>query len=307
MSERVVVTGGTGFVGSALIKRLAPEREVVVLTRKGALPEELAALGSVRAARWDASSVGDWAKELDGAGAVVHLAGELAVGVRYTKAVKRRLFESRVTSARVLVEAIERAQERPRVLVSASGTDYYQSGLTDEPVDESAPPGAGFLSDLCVEWEAAVRAAEAFGVRVVSARSGAVIGRGGWGTRTMALPFKLFVGGPLGTGRQIFSWVHIDDVVSFYRRAIDDSALVGPVNLVAPEALPQAEFARAIGKTLHRPSYLPAPSFALRLLFGEGADPILFGRRVVPKKLEALGFRFAFPTVEAGLADALRE
>ena len=306
MSERIVVSGGSGFVGRALVKRLAPERDVVVLTRGGALPEELAGLGTVRAVTWDAANVGDWANEIDGAAAVVHLAGEPAVGVRYTKAVKRRLFESRVTSAEALVRAIERAKRRPRVLVSASGTDYYAAGLTDEPVDESAPPGEGFLSELCVAWEGAVRAAEAFGVRVVYARSGAVIGRGGWGTRTMALPFKLFVGGPLGTGRQIFSWVHLDDAAAMYHRAIDDSTLRGPVNLVAPEALPQAEFARAIGKTLHRPSFMPAPSFVLQALFGEGANPILLGRRVVPKKLEALGFRFAFPTVEAGLRDALR-
>jgi uncharacterized protein (TIGR01777 family) len=300
MSERIVVTGGTGFVGRALVKRLAGEREVVVLTRGDTLPRELEGLGGVRAARWDATSVGAWASEL------VHLAGAPAVGVRYTKAVKQRLFDSRVKSAEALVQATARAKRRPRVFVSASGVDYYAGRLTEEPVDESAPPGTGFLSELCVAWEGAARAAEPLGVRVVCARSGVVIGRDGGGLGTMALPFKWFVGGPLGTGRQIFSWVHLEDAVSILTRALDDSALGGPVNVVAPEALPQADFARALGKALHRPSFMPAPSFALRALFGEGADPILLGRRAVPKKLEALGFRFAFPTVEGALADALR-
>ncbi|HEX6764406.1 MAG TPA: NAD-dependent epimerase/dehydratase family protein, partial [Polyangiaceae bacterium] len=199
MSERIVVTGGTGYVGRALVKRLAPVRDVVVLSRGRALPDELAALGSVRAVTWDAANDGEWSTEVDGAHAVVHLAGAQAVGLRYTKAVKRRLFDSRVKSAEALVRAIERANRRPRVLVSASGVDYYAGGLTDEPIDESAPPGSGFLSELCVAWEGASRAAEALGVRVVCARSGVVVGRGGGGLGTMALPFRFFVGGPLGT------------------------------------------------------------------------------------------------------------
>jgi uncharacterized protein (TIGR01777 family) len=247
---------------------------------------------------------GEWEQAIDGASAVVHLAGAQAIGIRHTKAVKQRLHDSRVKSAEAIVSAIERARRRPSVLVSASGVDYYAGRLTDEAVDESSPPGEGFLSRLCVAWENASRRAEAFGVRVVLARFGVVLGPGG-GLRTMALPFKLFVGGPLGTGKQIFSWIHHADAVAALVRSIDDAALRGPVNFVAPEAPPQAEFARAIGKALHRPSFMPAPSFALRALFGDGADPILFGRRAVPKRLEELRFRFRFPSVEAALADAL--
>jgi uncharacterized protein len=305
MSERIVVTGGTGFVGRALVKKLAPGRELVVLTRSGELPEELAALGNVRAAAWDASSPGDWENALDGASAVVHLAGAQAVGVRWTDEVKRRLWESRVKSSEALVGAIGRAARKPRVLVSASGVDYYRGRLTDEPVDESEPPGESFLAKLCVAWEGAVRGAEAHGVRVVSARFGVVLAPDGPLT-TMARPFKLFVGGPLGTGRQIFSWVHRHDALTALARALHDEAMSGAFNVVAPEALPQAEFAKRLGRVLHRPSLVPAPSFALRALFGEGADPILFGRRAVPKRLEALGFRFSFPSVDGALADALR-
>ena len=304
MRERVVVTGGTGFVGRALVKKLAVEREVVVLTRGGALPDDLAELGSVRGASWDAASGGEWERELDGAGAVVHLAGAQAVGVRYTEAVKTRLWESRVKSAEALVAAIGRAQRRPSVLVSSSGVDYYRGRLSDEPVDESEPPGDGFLSRLCVAWESAARGAEPLGVRVVSTRLGVVLGPNG-PLATMALPFKLFVGGPLGSGRQTFSWVHLEDALAAFELALGDPSVSGGLNVVAPEALPQAEFAKRLGRALHRPAFLPAPAFALRALFGEGAEPILFGRRVVPKRLEALGFRFAFPTVDAALAAAL--
>jgi uncharacterized protein (TIGR01777 family) len=306
MSERIVISGGTGFVGRALAKKLAPGREIVVLTRGGRLPDELAALGSVRAAPWDATSAGAWESAIDGADAVVHLAGEQAVGIRYTESVKRRLYESRVNSAGALVGAIARARRRPRVVVSASGVDYYRGRLSDEPVDETESPGDGFLARLCVAWEDAARAAEPLGVRVCALRLGVVLAQNG-PLATMALPFKLFVGGPLGSGRQIFSWVHRDDAVAAFERAVVDGALSGAINLVAPEALPQAEFARRLGRVLHRPSFVPAPSFALRALFGEGADPILFGRRVVPARLEAAGFRFAFPTVDAALADAFRE
>jgi uncharacterized protein (TIGR01777 family) len=304
MLERVVVTGGTGLVGKALVRALAPGREVVVLTRSGALPPEFEALGSVRAVGWDAKTVGEWAREVDGAAGVIHLAGAQAVGVRWTKRVKQRLYDSRVKSADVVVEAIRLASSRPRVLVSSSGTDYYAGHLDDEPVDESAPPGTSFLARLCVDWEGAVRAADALGVRTVSARLGLVVGRSK-PFRLMTLPFRLFVGGPLGSGRQIYSWVHVADVATALLRCLEDPAFSGPVNVCAPEALPHREFARRLGRALHRPSWFPVPGFALRLLFGEGAEPMLYGRRVVSKRLEDIGFRFAYPSLDAALADVV--
>lgn len=302
MPERIVISGGTGFVGQALVKALATEREVVVLTRGSELPPDLRGLESVRAVTWNATGGGDWERVIDGASGVVHLAGAQAVGVRWTEAVKQRLYDSRVRSAEALVRAIGRAERPPRVLVSASGLDYYAGRLTHEAVDESEPPGDSFLARLCVDWESVAHAAEASGARVVCARPGVVLGRSD-PVRQMVLPFKLFVGGPLGTGKQIFSWVHLTDTVAALRRCLDDPALSGGVNVVAPETLPQAEFARALGRVLHRPAFMPAPAFALRAIFRDGAEPILFGRRAVPKKLEAVGFRFAFPTVESALAD----
>src|SRR5687767_11272704 len=213
MPERIVISGGTGFVGKALVKSLAPEREIVVLTRGSELPPDLQGLDSVRAVTWDATSGGEWERAIDGASAVVHLAGAQAVGVRWNEAVKQRLYDSRVGSAEALVRAIERAESPPRALVSASGLDYYAGRLTHEAVDESEPPGESFLARLCVDWERVAHAAAAFGVRVVCARPGVVLGKSD-PVRQMVLPFKLFVGGPLGTGKQIFSWVHITDAVA---------------------------------------------------------------------------------------------
>lgn len=305
MSERIVLSGGTGYVGAALTKRLsATGKEVVVLARSGRLPPALQNLPGVTAVPWDARSLGAWASAVDGAWAVVHLAGEPAVGQRFTESVKQRIFDSRVKSAEVLVQSIERAQQRPAVLISASGVGYY-GPRGDEPCDESTPPGDDFLARVCVAWEGAVRAAEPLGVRVAITRLGVVLGPGGGALPVMARPFKLFAGGKLGDGQQIFSWVHLDDVVAVLERCLNDASMSGPFNVASPEALPQAEFADALGQALHRPSWLPAPKFALKLLFGEGSGPILTGQRAVPKRLEDAGFRFAHPKLDETLSDSL--
>lgn len=305
MSERIVVSGGTGYVGVALVKRLsATGNEVVVLARSGRVPPSLQNLPGVSAVPWDARSLGAWASAVDGARAVVHLAGEPAVGQRFTATVKQRIFDSRVKSAEALVQAIERAQQRPAALISASGVGYY-GPRGDEPCDESTPPGDDFLARVCIAWEAAVRAAEALGVRVAITRLGVVLGPGGGALPVMARPFKLFAGGKLGDGQQIFSWVHLDDVVAVIERCLNDASMSGPFNVASPESLPQAEFADALGHALHRPAWLPAPKFALKLLFGEGSGPILTGQRAVPKRLEEAGFRFAHPKLEETLSDSL--
>jgi uncharacterized protein (TIGR01777 family) len=307
VSQRVVVSGGTGYVGSALVSRLAAEgREVVVLSRSQHLPSELAALSSVRARVWDARSPDAIVDALDGAAAVVHLAGARAVAVRFTRRRKKLILESRVKSAEALVAAIERCARRPSVVVSASGVDYYGAHPSDEACDESTPAGGEFLSRVCVEWEGAARAAERLGVRVATARFGVVLGPGKGPLRLMALPFRFFVGGPLGSGRQIFPWVHLDDALAALELCVQDPALTGPVNITAPGAVTQRELARALGRALHRPSFFPVPAFLLELLFGEGARPIVTGKRVVPQRLLTAGFRFRHPEIDGALADALR-
>ncbi|HTQ03535.1 MAG TPA: TIGR01777 family oxidoreductase [Polyangiaceae bacterium] len=305
---KIVVTGGTGYLGQTLVRRLAARgNEVVVLSRSGGMPPELAEVTGVRVMAWDPMNVdaGDLSSALDGAQAVVHLAGRKAVGERYTKRVKREILESRVKSTETLVTAWRRVRRRAPVFVCASGVGYF-GGRSGEhaPLDESAPPGQDFLARVCVEWEESARAAERFGVRVVSTRFGAVLGRGDGPLAVMAKPFKFMVGGPIGAGRQIFSWVHLEDAISALELAIDDARVTGPVNVVAPDAVSSTEVAKAIGRALHKPSWLRAPEFALRLLFGEGAEPLVTGQRAVPAKLEALHFRFRYPTLDEALAEA---
>jgi uncharacterized protein (TIGR01777 family) len=303
---RVVISGGTGFVGKALVKRLAARGDQVsVLTRASSLPKELAGLAGVEAVTWHAPEAGAWQKCLEGADAVVHLAGEQAVGQRWNEEVKKRLVTSRVDGARAIVDAFAKLERAPRVFVSASGVGFYGGRLDDAIVNESSPPGDDFLANLCVQWEAAVRAAEAHGARVAIVRLGVVFGREGGGLEEMAKPFRMFVGGPVGSGRQYFSWIHLDDVVEIFGRSLDDERWSGPVNAVAPHAVPQAEIAKAIGHVLHRPAFLRAPTFALKTLFGEGAAPIVTGQNVEPKVLRERGFAWKFGDLEAALRDCL--
>lgn len=305
MSQRIVISGGTGFLGRRLAQRFSREgQEVVVLTRSGRLPADLAELPGVRAVSWDAVSGGEWERELDGARAVIHLAGEQAVGVRYTERVKQRILDSRVKSGEALVRAIEKANVRPEVMISSSGVGYYGGRLDAAPLDEGAPAGDDFLASVCVAWEGAVRPVEELGVRLVVARLGIVLGKGGGALATMARPFKWFVGGVIGSGKQMFTWIHVDDVVDVLARALADASLRGPVNVAAPNAVDHTELAHALGRALHRPAIFPVPGFALRALFAEGAVPLLTGQNAIPKKLEGAGYRFQYTSIDAALAEA---
>ncbi|HEV8247290.1 MAG TPA: TIGR01777 family oxidoreductase, partial [Polyangiaceae bacterium] len=220
---RIVVSGGTGFIASALVPRLAARGdEVLILSRSGKLPERFAQSPGLSALSWDPPAPGPWQKSIDGVDAVVHLAGEQAVGQRYSEAVKKRIVASRVGSAERLVEAIAMAERKPRAFISASGVGYYGGRLDDLPLDESAPAGSDFLADVCRQWEAAARTAEPHGVRVAIARTGVVFGRHGGALETMIKPFRLFVGGPIASGQQYFSWIHLQDMVRVYLRLLDD-------------------------------------------------------------------------------------
>jgi uncharacterized protein (TIGR01777 family) len=312
MSKRVFVTGGTGFVGSALVEALSGRGDrVVVLSRDAARARARLPPGVDVVAGDPGSDSGSWQGHLAGADAVVHLAGASIAGKRWDARYKQILRDSRVESTRHVVEGMAALPEdqRPRVLVCASGADYYPGfdgdGVgDDDDVTESAPSGESFLARMCVAWEAEAQAAAAAGARVVCMRTAVVLGERGALPR-MLLPFKLFAGGPLGSGRQWFSWIHIEDAIRGYLFAIDEPALAGPVNLSAPDPVRFKTFTSALGRVLHRPSWLPVPGFAVKAAAGELGEYLLHGRRVVPAALQAHGFVSRYPTLDNALRDLL--
>jgi uncharacterized protein (TIGR01777 family) len=311
MAKTVVVTGATGMVGVPLVKALVARGDrVIALARDGARCAKR--LGDeVTCVEADLENAGAWRERLAGADAVVHLAGEPIAGTRWDAQQKQKIRDSRVESTRMIVEGIAALadEQRPKVLVTASGADYYGFANRelddDDPVDERAPAGDSFLSRVCLAWENEAAAAERLGVRVVRMRCGIVLGLGE-ALDKMTRPFKLFAGGRIGSGEQWFSWISLADAVAGYLAAVDDERYRGAVNLVAPEGTRNRDLARALGKALHRPSWMPVPGFALRAAVGnELAEYILEGRRVVPAVLEKHGFPFAHPTLAGALAAAL--
>ena len=301
---RIVITGGTGLIGSAVAREMGSAgHEVVVLTRDlskmGPLPP------NTRAAQWDGKTAGDWAKLLDGDTAIVHLAGDAIAAGRWTAEKKRRIRDSRVVSGRAVLEAIRQAKAKPRALLQGSAVGYY-GDAGDEVVTESHPPGDDFLARVCVEWEAATVEAAAMGVRRPVLRTGVVLSDQGGALPRMALPFRMLAGGPLGNGRQWFPWIHEADEVGAIRFLIEREDADGPFNLTAPEPLTNRDLSRALGEVLHRPSFAPAPGFALRLLLGEMADVLLHGQRAVPRKLLDLGYAFRYPEALGALRSLLR-
>jgi uncharacterized protein (TIGR01777 family) len=303
---KVVIAGGSGLVGrhlSALL--LADGWAVDVLTRDAGTAAHQDPPGT-RNVAWNSTADAALREALDGADAVVNLAGE-ALGPRpWTPGRKRSLLQSRLRATNALVDAIAAlpAGRRPNVLVNASGTDVY-TGRDSAPADETTTPTHDYLADLCLQWEAAARRAEALGVRVVFVRTAFVLARDAPVLRLLALPFRLFLGGRLGSGRQWFSWIHVDDLARIYRLAIVDGALNGPVNAAAPEPVPQRELARAIGRRLHRPSRFPVPGWLIRLVLWGQATLVLGSRRAVPARALAAGYVFLYPDLEQALADVL--
>jgi uncharacterized protein (TIGR01777 family) len=304
---RIVVAGGSGFLGRRLTTRwLEAGHEVIVLTRNphrtaGRLPTVTSP------SRWEPPGVDDaLVAVLRGADAVVNLAGVAIGGRPWTPGRKRAILQSRLDATRALVEAMRRQTdaERPKVLVNASGIDVYGDRPDGEMSEESAP-GTSFLAGVVVAWEDTAKAAEALGVRVVMARTALIVAPEALAWRLVLLPFRLFVGGPLGSGRQRFTWVHVDDAVGLYDLAIRHESIAGPLNMVAPQVPSQRELARAIGREMHRPAILPVPAFVLRIVLWGQADIVLHGRVAVPAKALAAGYQFRFPTVESALRDVL--
>lgn len=306
---KVVITGVTGFIGTQLARALGERGDTVVgLTRNPASPSarRVAAIPNARVAGWSGrpGSREEWWSAVDGADAVVHLAGESVVGHRWSDDYKRRILESRTRGTAAVVEAIGAAEKKPATLVSASAIGYY--GFRGaEPLDESAPAGSDFLATVCRDWEAAAKPVEALGVRLVTPRIGVVIGEEGGALSQMLPAFKLGVGGPIGSGRQWMSWVSLDDTIGLLLFVLDHAELRGPVNVVAPKALTNREFSKVLGRVVHRPSWLPVPKFALRIGLGAVAEMLVEGQHVVPAAARKAGYAFRFPELEPALQNAL--
>ena len=299
----VLVSGASGLLGSALLAALRARGEPVrALTRDATRlrPDQ-----AVEAVLWNGLDVPE--RALAGARAVVHLAGEPIFGGLPSAARRERMHASRVLSTRRLVAALARVPEaeRPGVLVCASAVGYY-GDRGEELLDETAPPGSGFLAGLCVAWEAEAAGAEALGLRRVSLRFAMLLSRGGGALSLLAPIFGLGLGGRVGSGRQWMPWLHLDDAVGLALRALDDGGLAGAVNAAAPEALRNADFTRALARAVRRPAFLPLPAPAVRLALGEIASELLDSRRVVPARARTAGYAFAHAELASALAAELR-
>ncbi len=302
---KIVIAGGTGLIGTAISRALVDGgHEVLVLTRGSSWRE---ASRGLRWVSWDPSDLRDCAEALAGADAVFNLAGTSIGRWPWTSRRKRQLRESRLSSTRCLVDAIGslRPDARPRVLLNASGTDIYE-GHDAEPADEDATPSDSFLARLCLDWEAEALKAETLGVRVVLMRTSSVLAPGAPYVRVISLPFRFFLGGRLGSGRQWVSWIDIADVVGLYLWALQSDAICGPLNVSAPDPRPQALYANALGIVLHRPARFWTPAWVIRVLLGDQATLPLGSRRVWPAKAMAAGYRFQRPRLEESLGVAFQ-
>jgi hypothetical protein len=300
---KVIITGGSGLVGRALTASLTADgHEVIILSRS---PEKVTQLPNhAQAEGWDGRSPQGWGHLVNETEAIVNLAGANLAGSRWTDARKKQLLDSRVLPGKAVAQAVEAATNKPRVVIQASAVGYY-GPRGDEEIDETASPGNDFAAKLCLDWEATAAPNARMGVRLATMRTGVVLSLKGGALPKQLLPFKLFVGGPVGSGRQWYSWIHIDDAVAAIRFLIDAESAAGPANLTAPNPVTNAQFGQTIGKVMGRPAFMPAPAFAMKLLFGEMSTVLLDGQRVIPKVLQNLGFAFKFPDVESALRDLL--
>jgi len=307
-SGRVFVAGATGQIGSRLVPALRQKGyEVVVLTRRVAQARQKLGDGpGLEYVEGDAMQPGAWMDRIAGCRGVINLVGEGIFARRWNDEFKKQLRDSRVLSTQQIVAAISRAVPKPEVLVQGSAVGYYGFRDDDSELTEDSPPGSDFMAQLCVEWEAAARAVEAAGVRLVILRTGVVFDPLGGALPKLVAPFKMLLfGGPVGSGRQWVPWIHWADEVGLCLFALERTTAQGPINAVAPNPVTNRELARAIGSVLHRPSFFPTPGFLLQLGLGEVAEVVVRGQKVLPKRASSLGYSFRFPELLPALRDLL--
>ena len=301
---RVIITGGSGLIGSALATDLLKDgHEVIALSRdpqgrRSHLP------AGVRVEPWDGRSADGWGHLAEGAWAIVNLAGENIGEKRWSEDRKRAILESRVLAGKAVTQAATQAAHKPAVVVQASGVGYY-GPQKEARISEESPAGTDFMSQICQQWEPATAGVEQAGVRRVIVRNGVVLSLMGGALPRMVMPFRFFAGGPLGSGQQWISWIHLRDEIAGLRFLMENQAASGVYNLTSPHPVRNRDFERAIGKAMHRPAVVPVPAFAIRLLFGEMAITVVEGQRVLPDRLEKAGFLFSYPKIEEALGDLL--
>lgn len=306
---RILLTGGTGLIGSRVAKLLAARGDTVVVVSRS--EKSLAKLPSRSTlVVGDPAQPGDWLNEVPMCDAVIHLAGEGVAASRWTADFKKRVLDSRVNSTKLIADKLAeqptRADGSPKAFLCASAVGYYGM-YADNATEfiETDLPGSGFLADVCVQWEAAADPARAAGVRVATIRTGVVLAADGGALPSMRTPFKLYFGGPVASGKQWISWIHIDDIVSLFLHVLDTPAANGPINGTAPEPLTNWGFSKTLGEALGKPAWLTAPALGLRLLLGERAEILTHGQRVIPAKAKALGYEFRHPLLENALRHLL--
>lgn len=299
---KILITGATGLIGRALCHALTEDGHAIVgVSRSSGKPAGLDVAGMYQ---WDSQAGPPPDAALDQVDAVINLAGEPIAAKRWSDQQKKSIRDSRIATTRNLVDGMRRAKRQPQVFVSSSAVGYY-GDRGDERLQETSPPGRGFMSDLCVEWEREATPASELGVRVVLVRTGVVFSADGGALDKILPPFKLGVGGRLGSGKQWFPWIHIDDIVGIFKHALQTVQVTGPINGAAPQGATNAEFTRELGRALHRPVFLPVPEFALRALMGEMANVLFDSQRVIPSAALASGYEFRHPQLGPALSDVL--
>ena len=299
---RVVITGATGFIGRALCKALHKDYEVIALSRDaGRAAKSVGDMAKV--IEWDGRTTGSWFTQANGAFAIINLAGENVASGRWNESKKAGILHSRLDSAKAVIEVIKQVDKKPAVVIQASAIGWY-GPRSDEPLDEDSTPGKGFLANVCRDVENSAEEIEELGARCAVIRTGVVLGRDGGAFAKLVKPFRFFLGGHLGSGRQWFSWIHLEDQIAAIKFLMENEHLKGAFNLTAPQPVTMKEFCKILGKVLHRPARLNVPAFAARLALGEMADEMLLtGQKVLPKRLLNTDFDFKYTNVEHALND----
>ena len=305
---KIAITGATGLVGTRLVNKLKEKNhQIVVFTRNSVKAQKTfpsSKFANLEIVQYTPLESGAWQDKISGCDAVINLAGE-PISERWTPQHKKAILESRQLGTRKLVEAIAKAEQKPQVLISGSAIGYYGTSET-KTFDETSAPGNDFLAEVCRKWEAEAEAVKECGVRLVIVRIGIVLANGGGALGKMLTPFQMGAGGPIGTGRQWFSWVHRDDLVNIIIEAVEREDLSGVYNATAPNPVKMNEFCQKLGEALNRPSWLPVPEFVIELLLGDGAVVVLEGQQVLPKKTQAANIKYQYPEVRSALREIVR-